>query len=1594
VRRATLNEITGLAEQHNIPITITGATEPGHFTDGKYTHAKGYKVDLSIDKEKLSPIIESWKQTTTRKNPSNGKKEKGYVNPDTGSIYWREADHWDVEVDTDATAAFAPAAEPAAEPAEGQEATKITGIDFPKELPTLPGTTDTPAPIEVVGYHGSRAKTESEDFDPEKMGEGDPGVLGRGVYFYLDRKPASIHKHVTKRVVRLEKPLDLKKLEDAASKRSRAEEKIEKGEQSPASMQALDIGDELRSDKPSEDRRKALHEELKIRREAAGEKVPGYSEDVGFDPKTLKSINRAQETVNLSKLAIKPGKTHPDVKYPPREAKPQIPAAESLYEKAADVYRRNMKEAEEQFKSIEETSGFLEHPRAWYVRSMSIGAVLRDFGFDGVIVRKGHAPIFPHAEIMVRDPKAIPAAEAAAEPAAEVDEAAPDPMSVAFQEKINRLMETSEDTDWDEVGIDIQENRQKEGLESEEGSEPQADLPRQLEDHSLEDLSQVANDVGLQTEVEEGDKGSIIEALKRLFKKRSENRSSKMYEGEEEDLKKEQILYGLPPGVESPGGNFASTIMAATKRLSAQARYKALRAAFGQHVAYSPQHEALEYIEVTNIRNQRTMAHELGHVVDYRMNPWLYEGDKTIRKRFGITKETHPNENLTQFEARLRLELKKVSAYIRGPWENEGQSDSHVAYRNKNKELFADFFSMYTFNREMTKRMAPEVVRLFEEALDKPSNAKVKQVLKEVLARRVRPEIVEKPGEMPMAPAFRDFTTPRLAKDPKLRAFVEGFMIKSVRKRTSEHARAFVMADRHAEGFTERELQDIGAAMEGVGNIEIEKDTIEAVRLRLSRKQEEAINRFRFQFEEERQGVNKYLREANSDAEYIKYVVDYLSHYYVTTPDNAQEFAVTFVKKFSTKSGAAKKRTFPTMKEAMDAGYIPRTQNPQTLLKMWAEENWRVAVNRGFVKMLRTRVADNGMPVILTQAQAKKLGVLGDYVKIDHHALQRAMAVKKGDKIHIYRGAAYVHPDAAPAVRMMINEVWTNRWITAVQTLAAWMKKIMLSASFFHHVALSESAVAVNTGLMNPIRGFLGFEKKTPPEMTHRRGKRLMKDTAFVQDAIQAGLQFGATSDIAVNRIAKQLGTLEAITRGVPVLGKLTKRVRQFNEAWDKALWDNYHTGLKFAAFYDMVQESIAERTAKGEQLTPEQIHRLKEWVANHINNAFGGQEWESKMWLNPKARQIVHIAMLAPDWTLSNFNIAIQSIAAQTGHEIRGVRWTDGVGTKSVKLPIPTLNIVKIPKAVRSTARKRSFRYWRNMIPAIFIGQTGLQAAIYAAFGDPEKDDKMWMWQNEWGSRTVSDITPLWRLMPWRDKDDMTRHYAWGFKQAREVVKWAYDPGESLRRKMGPIPQTASELFGLLTDEAQRSGEDFWSFHTLLKEPSKIVASRFAPFSFRKNNFAFALPKRQGMTPWKAREAMKSAFEEYANPSFLSRLMRVPRYEQHLVNLVLHLVEASNRNSPVDVTKKVFIEALTNTRALFYRRFFAAVESGNASAAKRHATSLLRLHRGIEGIAKSAEHKHLRFTEKEKEFIKIAANKADVAFRQEVQKMVRKKAG
>jgi hypothetical protein len=569
--------------------------------------------------------------------------------------------------------------------------------------------------------------------------------------------------------------------------------------------------------------------------------------------------------------------------------------------------------------------------------------------------------------------------------------------------------------------------------------------------------------------------------------------------------------------------------------------------------------------------------------------------------------------------------------------------------------------------------------------------------------------------------------------------------------------------------------------------------------------------------------IGKYYDEAHQFlkdnwGEDLGFVNDYVTQLW-DIPKNRRSEAVTY---FTTNNPFLKKRSIPTLEEGIKLGLKPKTTNIARLLAIYDGYKVKTAYNMRFAKELLASTDEAGNPVLLSANKAP-----ADWVTIDHPALNRVVWTKgKLGKSVGFKQAVKVHPDIANEVKIVVDRPFSHPAINAVETINAFLKKAMLSVSFFHHFALTEAAFATGVGrkavaLWNPARVYRALK---------HGDYDIFRNEPLAKDFIDHQGTFGALEDLQVSKVRRALEGLEKRTADIPGVRKATRFIRKGNELWDAALWDYYHNALKLYAYEHNVNAAL-----KGKKYTPEQIEAIKTEMGKFVNDTFGGQNWDlQKVMSDPKVRQMAHWALLAPDWTIS--------VLKQAASPAKGV-----------------YKMAKGEKMQGKALATRGSLFWlRAGLYYSIISQVINQYTTKRDYGEGR-----FTWENAPGNEL--------NIYLGKNEDGTERYMRMG-KQFREVLEWFQDPEKKLGSKLAPLTR---EAFRWMTKHDPGSGypvewsdKEFWSATGWL-ERGKSIAEMPLPFSLRSyvqsrpGSFMLTFPTRRGMTNYAAIRLFKKALTD-----------------------------------------------------------------------------------------------------------------------------------
>jgi len=542
--------------------------------------------------------------------------------------------------------------------------------------------------------------------------------------------------------------------------------------------------------------------------------------------------------------------------------------------------------------------------------------------------------------------------------------------------------------------------------------------------------------------------------------------------------------------------------------------------------------------------------------------------------------------------------------------------------------------------------------------------------------------------------------------------------------------------------------------------------------------------------------AEQFERVKKTFGEDIGFIENYVNRIW----DTGSAAGKSFVRGFTKTSQFLRKRTIPTLEEGIKKGLTPKTTDVSELYRIYRESIDRAIANKLFADKLAkmTDALGNKLVQRLDKAPA-------DYKRVESNALARAVGHKtnSGDLI-LTKIPVAVHPEIAKGVNAVVSSGFdTAGALGGLSLFNSFAKKIALSISFFHHIALTQSALGAGIlrkalTLWNPakILNFIRRKELAPA----------FRDMELTKDAVtKGGVQVGALADFQRAIVQETLDRVVFATKSLPIVGRAARFVRGFNEVWDRVLWDYYHNGLKVMAYEANLQSALKNRP----NLTPQGLLRVKQEIGQAVNDTFGGQVWERLM-VSPKMLQVSQWIMLAPDWTLSVLRQFQSPLAG-------GVRGEFG----------------------------RMF--WLRAMFGMYSASNMVNFATTSAV----EGQGRFMFQNDPGHELDIFIG--------RD-DEGRKVYIQPDKQFREAFRWLTEPVKLFGAKLSPALQIAIEqVTGATTTgfDLPFKGEP----GPEVGERARAVGKKFIPFTLSGNNFAAAFPKRR-VTSFKLTQRMEQALK------------------------------------------------------------------------------------------------------------------------------------
>jgi len=510
--------------------------------------------------------------------------------------------------------------------------------------------------------------------------------------------------------------------------------------------------------------------------------------------------------------------------------------------------------------------------------------------------------------------------------------------------------------------------------------------------------------------------------------------------------------------------------------------------------------------------------------------------------------------------------------------------------------------------------------------------------------------------------------------------------------------------------------------------------------------------------------IHGMLKKMNPD---IGFIEEYIPHMWESTSKQNK----SLVNRLGTRIPFEKGRFIPTYAEGIEMGLKPRFKSALDLLKIYENTAIRAVANFNLAQNMRAITNKDGHKMLNTKDKSP------DWPTVDHWALGK-------------------HTQVDPEIYPFVNAIFSERFGGANASL----KAASLAFSAFHVGALAESGIAMG---QHPF--------------AYKRGKKLIDtDPHIVRGALRHGLQIDVTADAQKQRVDKLLN--KWANANVPLWKQAGKGVQAYKNWFDTAMWENYHTGHKLAAYHRHYAKELARSLKKKDGRSSEAIGRE---IAQFVNDAFGGQNWELLL-KSQKWQQLGSGIFLAPDWTMSNLRIAAN---------LRPARKARGYWIRAA-LNYFLLSNMMNQVMVRLDPEEKKYRDDNDLSYNMYDNTINHKVDIY------------------WG----------------RDAEGREEYTHIG-KQFREPLRYVTDPINIIGSKLSPFVRTAVEQGTGATTTAfpMKWSENKWG--ATLNDTEKWMArfvsvgEKFVPFSFRQGNKWFTFPSSKGITPYKAIRQMQDTF-------------------------------------------------------------------------------------------------------------------------------------
>ncbi|NLF99881.1 MAG: hypothetical protein GX565_06990 [Lentisphaerae bacterium] len=550
--------------------------------------------------------------------------------------------------------------------------------------------------------------------------------------------------------------------------------------------------------------------------------------------------------------------------------------------------------------------------------------------------------------------------------------------------------------------------------------------------------------------------------------------------------------------------------------------------------------------------------------------------------------------------------------------------------------------------------------------------------------------------------------------------------------------------------------------------------------------------------------------------------------------------------------------------------------------------------------------------------------------------------------------------------------IGTVDYLRLLRGLAAWMKSAVVTGSAFFFVSGFEGVVAA-THLLDSLRTSELKGGGTPRQLLKDRAKGFFKMPSHLLKAdedVRDLFEDAAASGIMMEGDNAFDENISVIDRGLDTLRDWVRRNYGKKQA-DRAdffmrrivrmqgLTDRYfgRAGERVGVFQNfkfyILMHTAEHVAAQGygvnfNALDREGRRKIFREIAPFINNAAGGQNWAQYWWATPNTRALLNLLFFAPNWTVSAWNVA-------------------GGGLLTGKI---------MGNDMGETERALVLANTMMMASVVLVGApAALQAAIYAACGDPDEGDVPLPWMNEPGRKLHIDITPLIRKMPGYTGGATGRRrvFMQFGKQALEVYDgWMTDVLKNATAKLSmPVKLVLEQALGRSPGsdwnlEFNGLGAAGWAYgldekgrRSFLRGRLGYIAQKALPMSvtsalLRPETLAttWIAPTSLGTSERKAVDACVAVLNSLAERDSWNEFRSHPVVRGNALKYVSNILHAAERNGYDG--KRILQSAKSTVLTRLYRNFWGALDAGDFTDMEDYARAILRVGGTVKGATDS----------------------------------------